>query len=204
MEILPTDNSIFPHWSSCCAGSGSHRRRGAKPSSWAHLFREQGSVRGAAPGGLEHTKDRTGSGMPVAQMWEKHPERDNAAERPTRRIFCTEAEAGHAAIWRGRSSITASLKAAEPARLTVNSLMSLFLPENCPKQSHPMGKSIRQASETHTGRLQPFSTSYLGCNVVWSATEGLGGHPVPDVLLAHAEVCDLYVPLTIQHHVVQL
>lgn len=67
-----------------------------------------------------------------------------------------------------------------------------------------MERSVRQAAQTRTEHLLPFCIPYLGCNVVWSAAEGLGSHPVPDVLLAHPEVCNLYVPLTIQHHVVQL
>lgn len=46
--------------------------------------------------------------------------------------------------------------------------------------------------------------SYLRCDVVRGAAEGLGGDPIPDVLLAHAKVGDLDVPFAVQHHVVQL
>lgn len=45
---------------------------------------------------------------------------------------------------------------------------------------------------------------YLWSDVVRSATEGRGTILSQHVLLAHAEVCDLYVSLVIQHHVVQL
>lgn len=46
-------------------------------------------MRGEALGGFERTEDQTGTGMPVAQTREKHPERENTAGRPARRIFCT-------------------------------------------------------------------------------------------------------------------
>lgn len=42
-----------------------------------------------------------------------------------------------------------------------------------------------------------------GGDVVRGAAEGLGGHPVPHVLLAHAKVGDLHVALRVQHHVVE-
>lgn len=45
--------------------------------------------------------------------------------------------------------------------------------------------------------------SHLWSNVVRSATECLGCHPIPDVLLTHAKVSDFDVPLRIQHHVVK-
>ena len=51
-----------------------------KPSSWAHLFQEQGSVRAAALGGFERAKDQTGMVTPVAQTWEKHPEREKTLQ----------------------------------------------------------------------------------------------------------------------------
>lgn len=90
------------------------------------------------------------------------------------------------------------------SRLTVNSLVSPFLSEWHPQQGQPTERSIGQAAETGTEHLRPACITHLGSDVVWSAAEGLGSHPVPDVLLAHAKVGDLYVPLAIQHHVVQL
>ena len=44
----------------------------------------------------------------------------------------------------------------------------------------------------------------LGGDVVGGPAEGLGGDSVQHVLLTHAEVGDLDVALSVQHHVVQL
>ena len=49
----------------------------------------------------------------------------------------------------------------------------------------------------------PPPASHLRGNVVWSAAEGLGGDPVPDILFAHAEIGNLDVPFRVQHHVVE-
>lgn len=38
-------------------------------------------------------------------------------------------------------------------------------------------------------------SSHLRGDVVWSATECLGGHPIPDVFFAHAKISNLDVAL---------
>ena len=47
------------------------------------------------------------------------------------------------------------------------------------------------------------ASAHLRGDVVWGATEGLGCHPIPDVLLTHAKISDLDVALGIQHHIVK-
>lgn len=67
----------------------------------------------SSPCGFERAKDQTGMVTPVAQTWEKHPEREkHCKETSTEDFLYFEAEAGHAAKQRGRSSIAASLKVA--------------------------------------------------------------------------------------------
>lgn len=46
--------------------------------------------------------------------------------------------------------------------------------------------------------------SYLRCEVLWRATEGLHGSSVCDALLAEAKICDLDMAIFIQHQVFQL
>lgn len=53
-------------------------------------------------------------------------------------------------------------------------------------------------------RRENVRCSYLGCEVLWRATEGLHGSSVCDALLAKAKVCDLHVSVLIQHQVLQL
>ena len=45
---------------------------------------------------------------------------------------------------------------------------------------------------------------YLWSNIVWSAAECGGHHPIDDPLLTHAKVGDLDVAFCIKHDVVQL
>lgn len=47
-----------------------------------------------------------------------------------------------------------------------------------------------------------YETLYLWSNVVWSSTESCSTIISKHALFAHAEVCDLYVTLMIQHHIV--
>lgn len=49
-----------------------------------------------------------------------------------------------------------------------------------------------------------FSGANLRCNIVWRPTEGGGFGFSKHVLSTHAEVSNLYVPIFVQHHVVQL
>lgn len=46
--------------------------------------------------------------------------------------------------------------------------------------------------------------SYLGCKVLWRATESFHGSSVCDALLAETKVSDLHVTVFIQHQVFQL
>lgn len=49
---------------------------------------------------------------------------------------------------------------------------------------------IPPRSQCHTADITP----YLRSDVVRSTAEGLGCHPVPHVLLAHAKISYLYMP----------
>lgn len=48
------------------------------------------------------------------------------------------------------------------------------------------------------------SSQYLWCNVVWCTTEGGGGVPRTETLLAHAIISELHMTVLVQQHVVQL
>lgn len=74
-----------------------------------------------------------------------------------------------------------------------------------------------QSSASRPGRLctvgvpqrppdsrQREQAAHLRGDVIRGSTEGPRHDPFVDVLLAHAEVCDLYVALRVEHDVVQL
>ena len=48
------------------------------------------------------------------------------------------------------------------------------------------------------------SSQYLWCNVVWCTTEGGGGVPRTETLLAHAIISELHMTVLVQQHIVQL
>lgn len=93
VEISPTANSTLPIVLLCWKLSHVVRDKAELLGSF---FQEQGSAQGAACGGFECAKDRTGTVMPEVQTWEKHPERESG-QRENRHSLSLEAEAGHGA-----------------------------------------------------------------------------------------------------------
>lgn len=63
-------------------------------------------------------------------------------------------------------------------------------------------KSVAGLSILQEERVSEYETLYLWSDIVRSTTESCSTIISKQVLLAHAEVSDLYVSLVIQHHIV--
>lgn len=61
-----------------------------------------------------------------------------------------------------------------------------------------------KAWQRNGGKKSKEKKSYLRCEVLWRATEGLHGSSVCDAFLAEAEISDFHVAVFIEHQVFQL
>lgn len=70
------------------------------------------------------------------------------------------------------------------------------------KEKQDAMKSNENQRKKKTDKMK--QKSYLRCEVLWCATEGLHGSSVCDALLTEAKISDLHMAIFIQHQVFQL